>query len=236
MKFETMTFLSTLILTGVLTVPVRVAAQSSSAEVTSFDAPGAGAAPGSGFGTIGTSINDEGTITGRYIDAHNVSHGFLRSPGGDEIIAFDAPGAGNTAGSAQGTFPTSINKAGAITGHYIDSNNINHGFLRSAAGDKLITFDAPGAGKTAGSGQGTFPDSISDAGAITGHYIDANNVNHGFVRSFVGNKLSTLDTPGAGKTPGSGQGTFPNSINKSGAITGRYIDANNVSHGLLRTP
>jgi hypothetical protein len=220
----------------VLTIPVRLAAQSSSSEVITFDAPGAGTAAGSGFGTFATSINDGGTITGRYIDANNVNHGFLRSPSGDEFIAFDAPGAGKPPGSGQGTFPKSINKAGAITGHYIDSNNVNHGFLRSPVGDKLITFDAPGAGKTAGSGQGTFPESISDAGAITGRYIDANNVNHGFLRSPVGDKLITFDAPGAGKTAGSGQGTFPDSINKAGAITGHYIDSNNVNHSLLRTP
>ncbi len=50
------------------------------------------------------------------------------------------------------------------------------------ASSEIINFDAPGAGKTAGSGQGTFPDSISEAGAITGHYIDSKNVNHGFLR------------------------------------------------------
>src|SRR5712664_1503672 len=47
------------------------------------------------------------------------------------------------------------------------------------ASSEIINFDAPGADKTADSGQGTFPDSISEAGAITGHYIDSNNVNHG---------------------------------------------------------
>ena len=236
MKFGTMTFLTTLILTGVLTIPVRLAAQISGSEDTTFDAPGAGTAAGSGFGTFPTSLNDGGTITGCYIDAHNVNHGFLRSPSGDEFIAFDVPGAGNTAGSGQGTFPKSINKAGAIAGHYIDSNNLIHGFLRSPAGDKFIAFDAPGAGKTAGSGQGTFPESISDAGAITGRYIDAHNVNHGFLRSPVGDKLMTFDAPGAGNTAGSGQGTFPKSINKAGAIAGHYIDAHNVNHGLLRIP
>ena len=131
MKFGTMTFLTTLVLTGVLTIPVRLAAQSSSSEDTTFDAPGAGTAAGSGFGTFPTSLNDGGTITGRYIDANNVNHGFLRSTVGDNLITFDAPGAGKTAGSGQGTFPDSINKAAAITGRYIDSHNVNHGLLRA---------------------------------------------------------------------------------------------------------
>src|SRR5260370_3870567 len=137
MKFGTMTFLTTLILTGVLTIPVCLAAQSSSSEDTTFDAPGAGTAAGSGFGTFPTSLNDGGTITGRYIDANNVNHGFLRSPSRDEFIAFDAPGAGKTAGSGQGTFPKSINNAAAITGHYIDSNNVNHGLLRTPSRDDV---------------------------------------------------------------------------------------------------
>jgi hypothetical protein len=50
------------------------------------------------------------------------------------------------------------------------------------ASSEIINFDAPGAGKTAGSGHGTFPGSLSEAGAIAGHYIDSNNVNHGFLR------------------------------------------------------
>jgi len=165
MKFGTVSFLTTLILTGVPLIAVRLAAQSANSEVTTFDAPGAGTAAGSGFGTFPTSINDGDTVAGHYVDAKNVIHGFLRSPSGDEFIAFDAPGAGKTAGSGQGTFPKSINKAGAITGHYIDANNVNHGFLRTPQG-KIIKVDAPGAGTAAGSGFGTFPTSINDGGTL----------------------------------------------------------------------
>jgi hypothetical protein len=50
------------------------------------------------------------------------------------------------------------------------------------ASSKIISFDAPGAGTTAGSGFGTFPNSINDGGVITRRYIDANNVKHGFLR------------------------------------------------------
>jgi len=139
-----------------------------------------GKAAGSGQGTFPESISEAGAITGRYVDSNNVSHGFLRNPAGDQFITFDAPGAGKTAG--QGTFPDSINRAGAITGHYIDSSNVIHGFLRSPSGDRFVKFDAPGAGRTAGSEQGTFPKRVNEAGAITGHYADANNIDHGFLR------------------------------------------------------
>jgi hypothetical protein len=235
MKFGTFAFLTAVILFGVLPVPVRPAAQNASSKIISFDAPGAGTTAGSGFGTFPESINKAGAITGRFTDANGLYHGFLCGPGADEIITFDAPGAGKTAGSGQGTFPRSISDSGAITGHYIDSHNVTHGFLRSPGGDEFITFDAPGAGTTPGSGFGTFPNSINDAGAITGRYIDANNVNHGFLRS-TGGKFITFEAPGAGVTAGSGSGTFSNHINDAGAFTGRYIDANNVSHGFLRTP
>jgi hypothetical protein len=201
-------------------------------EFTTFDAPGASSA-GSGNGTFPESISGAGAITGHYIDSNNVNHGFLRGPGG-EFITFDAPGAGEIAGSAQGTFSDSISEAGTITGRYIDSNNVNHGFVRGPTGE-FTTFDAPGAGRTEGSGWGTFPQSISGAGAITGHYIDSNDLNHGFLRS-PGGEFITFDAPDAGKTAGSGQGTFPESISGAGAITGHYIDSNNVNHGFLRIP
>jgi len=68
---------------------------------------------------------------------------------------------------------------------------------------------------------------------VTGEYVDASDVNHGFVRTKHG-ALTAFDAPGAGTGPG--QGTIPLSNNPADAITGYYIDANDVSHGFLRTP
>lgn len=86
-------------------------------------------------------------------------------------------------GLLRGQIARTVNHADGTGLHYIDSNNVSHGFLRSPTGSEFITFDAPDAGKTAGSGQGTSPDSINRAGAITGHYTDARNVRHGFLRA-----------------------------------------------------
>jgi hypothetical protein len=69
---------------------------------------------------------------------------------------------------------------GEITGQYIDSNGVNHGFVRSPSG-AITTFDAPGAGT--GAGQGTLPETPNMFGVITGQYIDANNVHYGFLRT-----------------------------------------------------
>jgi hypothetical protein len=67
-----------------------------------------------------------------------------------------------------------LNFFGMITGSYFDSNNVQHGFLRTPNG-KFETFDPHGS-------QGTQPESINDAGIIVGYYFDANSVYHGFLQ------------------------------------------------------
>ena len=54
------------------------------------------------------------------------------------------------------------------------------GLGSSAAAQTITTFDAPGAGTS--SGQGTFGEGINPAGAITGFYLDADFIQHGFLR------------------------------------------------------
>jgi hypothetical protein len=207
--------------------------------ITTFDVPGAGAGGGQGtFPTAGNGLNSEGTVAGWYVDASYVNHAFLRAPDG-EIATFDAPGAGT--GSGQGTLGFGLSSRGAITGPYVDASNVAHGFLRARDGT-LTTFDVPGAGTGAGtpgcvltippSCQGTIPENVNSQGAITGEYVDANGVNHGFVRA-RGGAITSFDVPGAGT--GVGQGTIPLQNNRAGAITGSYIDANGVIHGFLRT-
>jgi len=91
---------------------------------------------------------------------------------------------------------------------------------------KIITFDAPGAGR--GAGLGTVPISINPAGKITGFTRDANLVRHGFLRDKHGN-FTVFDDPNAGT--GSGQGTRAYTINPKGEIEGYYTDSSNVAHG-----
>jgi hypothetical protein len=63
MKLVTLRCLTTAIAFGVLSMPGRLVAQASSGTIT-FDAPGAAAQAGSGFGTFPGSLNDAGAITG----------------------------------------------------------------------------------------------------------------------------------------------------------------------------
>jgi len=90
-----------------------------------FDVPGAGT--GSGRGTLGGCINPESSITGDYLDASNVFHGYMRARDGG-ITKLDVPGAG--AGPFQGTYPFCNNPADAVTGNYTDASGVAHGFLR----------------------------------------------------------------------------------------------------------
>jgi hypothetical protein len=88
---------------------------------------------------------------------------------------------------------------------------------------KFITFDAPGAGT--GAGQGTIPYGLTPSGATIGWSVDANNVNHGFVR-YPWGTITTIDAPGAGT--GAGQGTIAYGMNIWGVIVGASIDAGGV--------
>jgi len=247
MKSRILMWTAALCLFAALAIPVGSAAQDRpdhQPAITTFDVPGGG----TGFrqGTLSTAINPRGTITGYYIDAGGLAHGFLRDcdwerrekeceEGGGIITTFDAPGAGTDPGL--GTFPIAINQRGEITGYYEGAGYWSHGFLRARDGS-ITTFDVPGGGP----GGGTTPAGINAAGEVTGYFL--NNVTlafDGFVRAPDGT-LTTFDDPDAGT--GFFQGTFffgestftvnNGGINAEGAIAASYIDASNARHGFLR--
>jgi hypothetical protein len=202
------------------------AASSNGPTFTAFDCPGAGT--GALQGTGGISVNSAGAIGGFCVLAGsgNIAHGFVRDTDGT-ITVFDAPDAGTA--KHEGTFPTSINTGGVITGMFSDTKSVYHGFVR-AVGGAITAFDAPGAKLDLDAG--TIPMSINTAGTITGMYRDSSLVYHGFVRTTDGT-IKSFDAPGAGT--GYVQGTEPLSINTAGTITGYYRDANYVHHGFVRT-
>jgi hypothetical protein len=86
-----------------------------------------------------------------------------------------------------------------------------------AASGQSITFDAPNAGTAPK--LGTFPGDINDLGQVIGYSIDEGGFFHGFVRYPEG-RVKTIDAPGAGTVPGSGQGTIALAINDEGTIVG----------------
>ncbi len=162
-----------------------------------FDVPGAGT--GGSRGTNSFAISERGDITGYYVDNAGATHGFLRDKNGI-ITPFDVPGSGT--GPGQGTAGGGFTPNGTVMGNYVDANDVSHGFLRDDDGT-FTTFDVPGAGSVPGSGEGTYPFGIATNGATTGWYIDAGDVNHGFVRD-KHDRYTTFDVPGAGTGPGQG--------------------------------
>ena len=200
-----------------------------------FDGPGQCETNGSQgcFGSEDSNINFFGLSVGNYMDnsANLVQHGMIRHPDGT-LTTFDAPGAGT--GSMQGTgcpgCVLGLNQWGVIAGTYSDANTVNHGFIRTPDG-KFTAFDAPGAGTSSYQGTGCYSDcpvSLNDWGAVTGIYIDANNVYHAYLRNPDG-KIATIDPAGSTYT-------LSVCINNAGVIVGFYADANGVYHGFLRIP
>jgi len=224
--------LRVLLVAGLFAVTSSIAAAQSSA-FTTIDAPGA--ATGAQQGTVITAINAAGDVTGFYLDASNVIHGFVL-PAGGTIQTFNVSAAGTSAG--QGTFPASINSSGVIAGGYTDSINAAHGFVRAANGTITI-FDAPLA-PTSTKDRGTVAMGINDSGVIVGFYstgtYTTNSVYHGFQRLATSPyTITTIDAPnaGTGDGPGFKQGTQAYGINASGQIVGSYTDSNFYHHGFL---
>ena len=176
-------------------------------------------------GTFPCCINTAGMIAGIYVDANGLQHGFVRSPNG-HITTFDVPN------STQIFAIHGVNEFGMITGEYFDTESLVHGFLRTPNG-QFATFDGPGAGPLPG--LGTQARSINQFGVIAGDYWDENYVAHGFVRTLDG-KITKFDAPGAGTTAGSFQGTYINSINLWGTLSGGYVDSTGVGHQFVRIP
>ena len=199
-------------------------------KIITFDAPGADSTPGDYNGTYPSGINALGVIAGSYQGADTVYHGFVRRPDG-QFTTFEAPGADTTAGSYNGTSPSSINDLGVITGSFNDASGLSHGFLRTPDG-RFTTFDVPGAGEN-----GTFPIGINLEGAVVGYALDSNYLFHAFLRTSYG-KIYTFVGPDSCDT-GTSTGCYGSAmtaINMWGLSVGGFMDnsGNFVQRGMIR--
>ena len=157
------------------------------------------------------------------------THGFVRGPSGN-ITTFDVPGAGTR--NSQGTFPTGINESGEIGGFYTDAQNINYGFVRDANG-VITAFSPPNSQNSARLDSGI---RHQQSGSGYGSYYYPANLPDDLLRTFIrgaNGAITVFEDPSAGRA--SGQGTVGYGINDAGAVTGYYLDANNVYHGFLLT-
>ena len=187
-----------------------------------------------GMGAV-LGINSVGSVTGwgGWIDGGD---GFVSAADGtgsnfDPLLFHDAPNTG-----------IGINTAGAITGRYHDNSNVSHGFVLSADGATITTFDPPNLAttQTTNGNSGTLPTSIDTAGDVAGTYTDTNGARHSFVRTASGT-ITPFDPPGANLNPcastGMGKllcGSGGLGIDDAMDVVGAFFDANNVAHGFLR--
>lgn len=125
-----------------------------------------------------TAMNDAGTTVGLYSDSAGVYHGFIRNAEGG-IAVIDVPGASTvpaaapcSAGLVAGTVINGINDLGEISGHFWDTSNNEHGFLRNSNGT-FTQIDVPGAYQTAGGG-------LSDEDVMVGHWANSSCVESGY--------------------------------------------------------
>jgi hypothetical protein len=217
---------------GFVALTFSVCARAQDSKIISFDAPGADTTPMDYNGTYASGINVEGLITGSYQSADTVFHGFLRRPDG-KFTTFEAPGADTTAGSYNGTSPTSINDLGVIAGSFSDATGLTHGFLRTPDG-KFTTFDVAVAGAN-----GTFPIGLNLEGAVVGYALDSNDLFHAFLRT-PGGQIYAFVGPGSCDTGTSTgcYGSAATAINFWGISVGGFMDntGNFVGHSLIRYP
>jgi hypothetical protein len=185
------------------------------------------------------SINDGGSITGYYTFSDGTGHAFLRNSSG-KLTKFDVGSAStqpvriNASGEIAGMFAdvagmdqgfvrfsngaitrlnlgastelTDMNASGTVIGIYSASSS-SQAFFRTKSGF-VLPFTVPGS-------TFVYPESINDAGQITGFYF-FNGSYGGGVGGFV------RATDGTITTLISNQGLVPLAINLGGTITGWY--------------
>ena len=175
---------------------------------TPFDPPGSTL-------TIPNFISPQGDIVGNYLDASNVSHGFILE--GKNYTTLDFAG-------AAGTTLTGLNPSGEISGFSCSdpacgntgAPSTNHSFVRSKKG-VFTSFDPPGAISSTAS-------TVNPSGAVVGAYTDNVGNGHGYLLDH--GTFTTIDFPGA-------IFTFAGGGNAEGDIIGEYNDTAGVGHSFL---
>ena len=158
-------------------------------------------------------INARGHVVGRYFDADDVSHSFVRRNG--EYTSIDVPGAAEML-AARG-----INARGDIVGNYVDSEGITLGYLLSDGEFQRIRF--PGA-------EITLLSSINSAGDIVGLFFDEQTDTEGhFIRR--NSKFHVVEFPEGFIAP------FVRAVRDNGRVlVGTVLlESDGGGHGFVRT-
>lgn len=207
-----------------------------SLHVTTFDAPGAAMSAACDAtelffdcGTQATAINNQGTITGFYLDSTLRGTAFIRKRGG-EITTFEVPAAG---GPLAGTSAVAISDNGTTGGSFEDAQFVSHSFVRLRNG-KFVTFDptfasvVPNAPNAQGSELSSFND--GERLAIAGNWYDSQGTAHAYI-GYSGGKFADVDPPGAVSAV-----ICPTDCFSNGMAAGNFRNGSFASFGYVRTP
>jgi hypothetical protein len=181
--------------------------------------------------TEGRAINDNGLITGFYLDpTESFNIGFIYYSSSN---TFQDIGPGPVVNPSAGTIAQGVSNNGQVVGSSVlvaaaacpTCAQKRYGWLRSASGATMV-FDVNGV-NTAARG-------ITDSGLITGFI----NGNQGFVTTLGGSSsyqsiplsaVQLVTFPGAAAT-------LPEAITNGGVIAGIWNDAEGNSHGFVAIP
>jgi hypothetical protein len=115
---------------------------------------------------------------------------------------------------------TSANDIGTVVGFYIDSNQVNHGFV--LMGGTILNLNYPGATFTQAFG-------VNNLNEVVGTYIDTSANQHGFV--WKAGAFQSIDDPNGIGT------TVTNGINDAGTVVGFWGNVGaGISHGFVAMP
>jgi hypothetical protein len=123
-------------------------------------------------------------------------------------------------GAVGGAQATGINNSGVTCGFYIDSNNVNHGWI--IFNGVFMPLNVPGSTFTQALG-------LNNRGKVVGSFVDAAGLGHGFVYTIGTASFQTIDAPeGVGTT-------IVNGINDRDVLVGFYGTAP-INTGFVATP
>jgi uncharacterized membrane protein len=123
-------------------------------------------------------------------------------------------------GAVGGAQATGINNLQQTCGFFIDSNQVNHGWLLQAG--VFTQLDVPGSTFTQALG-------LNNNGQVVGSWIDGGGLMHGFVYTISTGQFTTIDEPrGVGTT-------VVNGINDNGVLVGFFGTAP-INRGFVAIP
>jgi hypothetical protein len=167
--------------------------------------------------TVPKDINDQGVISGNFLDPCFCKfHGFTYSGGpSGTYTTVDRPG-------FAGTSVMGLNDAGAVVGTFSTSlfseGGTDQGFLKSDSGtysDVLV-------------GDHSYPADVNALDQVVGQYVSGGSPYHSYM--YDGGVVTSFDPPDTG----GGSGAF--GINSTGTVVGWYVDGGGALRGYSASP